>query len=72
MQKRLLGGGKQSDYDVSKLYQTRALFFSVTPWNLTSRTIPLTWKCGFEGKQATLNNIIINGNDHQRGGWRRR
>ena len=65
MQKRLLGGGKQSDYDVSKLYRDEGyLFFSVTPveLNIQNDSVDVEMRIS-EGKQATLNNIIINGND---------
>ena len=65
MQKRLLGGGKQSDYDVSKLYLRRGTYFSgVTPveLNIQNDSVDVEMRIS-EGKQATLNNIIINGND---------
>ena len=65
MQKRLFGGGKQSDYDVSKLYRDEGyLFFSITPveLNIENDSVDVEMRIS-EGKQATLNNIIINGND---------
>ena len=65
MQKRLFGGGKQSDYDVSKLYRDNGyLFFNVKPveMNIEKDSVDVEMRI-VEGKQATLNNIIINGND---------
>ena len=65
MQKRLFGGGKQTEYDVSKAYRDNGyLFFSVTPVALTVEgdSVDVEMRIS-EGKQATLNNIIINGND---------
>ena len=65
MQKRLMGGGKQNDYDVSKLYRDNGyLFFNVTPVEMaiTQDSIDVEMRIS-EGKPATLNNIIINGND---------
>ncbi len=65
MQKRLSGGGKQTDYDVSKLYRDEGyLFFQVTPveLNIEGDSVDVEMRIS-EGKQATLNNIIINGND---------
>ncbi|MCF0175983.1 MAG: outer membrane protein assembly factor BamA, partial [Bacteroidales bacterium] len=65
MQKRLFGGGKQSDYDVSKLYRDNGyLFFSLQPveLNIDGDSVDVEMRIA-EGKQATLNNIIINGND---------
>ncbi len=65
MEKRLHGGGKQTDYDVSKLYRDNGyLFFSVTPveMNIQHDSVDVEMRIS-EGKQATLNNIIINGND---------
>ncbi|MBQ8061736.1 MAG: outer membrane protein assembly factor BamA [Bacteroidales bacterium] len=65
MQKRLTGGGKQTDYDVSKLYRDEGyLFFNVTPveLNIDGDSVDVEMRIS-EGKQATLNNIIINGND---------
>jgi len=65
MQKRLFGGGKQNEYDVSKLYRDNGyLFFSLTPveTNIQNDSVDVEIRIS-EGKQATLNNIIINGND---------
>ena len=65
MEKRLHGGGKQTDYDVSKLYRDEGyLFFEVTPveLNIEGDSVDVEMRVT-EGKQATLNNIIINGND---------
>ena len=65
MEKRLKGGGKQTDYDVSKLYRDEGyLFFQVTPveLNIEGDSVDVEMRIS-EGKQATLNNIIINGND---------
>jgi len=65
MQKKLFGGGKQSDYDVSKLYRDNGyLFFNLTPveTNIQNDSVDVELRIS-EGKQATLNNIIINGND---------
>ncbi len=65
MQKRLLGGGKQGDYDVSKSYRDNGyLFFNVTPveLNIEGDSVDVEMRIS-EGKQATLNNIVINGND---------
>ena len=65
MQKRLQGGGKQTEYDVSKLYRDNGyLFFQVTPveMNIQNDSVDVEMRIS-EGKQATLNNIVINGND---------
>ncbi len=65
MQKRLFGGGKQTDYDVSKLYRDNGyLFFNLQPveLNVVGDSVDVEMRV-VEGKQATLNNIIINGND---------
>ena len=65
MQKRLFGGGGQNDYDVSKLYRDNGyLFFNVKPveMNIDRDSVDVEMRI-VEGKQATLNNIIINGND---------
>lgn len=65
MQKRLFGGGKPSDYDVSKLYRDEGyLFFQLTPveLNIENDSVDVEMRIS-EGKQATLNNIVINGND---------
>ncbi len=65
MEKRLFGGGKQNEYDVSKLYRDNGyLFFNLQPveLNVAGDSVDVEMRV-VEGKQATLNNIIINGND---------
>ena len=65
MEKRLYGGGKQNEYDVSKLYRDNGyLFFNVQPVevNIQGDSVDVEMRI-VEGKQATLNRIIINGND---------
>lgn len=65
MEKRLQGGGKQGDMDISKLYRDNGyLFFNVQPveLNVAGDSVDVEIRMA-EGKQATLNNIIINGND---------
>ena len=65
LEKRLFGGGKESDYDVSKLYRDNGyLFFNITPveLNIQGDSIDVELRIT-EGKPATLNNIVINGND---------
>ncbi len=65
MEKRLYGGGKQNEYDISKLYRDNGyLFFSIQPveMNVVGDSVDVEMRV-VEGKQATLNNIIINGND---------
>ena len=65
MDKRLYGGGKQSDYDITKLYRDNGyLFFNITPveTNIQNDSVDVELRIS-EGKQATLNNIVINGND---------
>ena len=65
MDKRLYGGGKQTEYDVTKLYRDNGyLFFNITPVevNIQNDSVDVELRIS-EGKQATLNNIIINGND---------
>lgn len=65
MQKRLFGGGKQSEYDISKLYRDNGyLFFNITPVELSINkdSVDVEMRIS-EGKPATLNNIVINGND---------
>ncbi len=65
MEKRLFGGGKQSEYDVSKLYKDNGyLFFNLQPveLNIEGDSVDVEMRV-VEGKPATLNNIIINGND---------
>ena len=65
MEKRLHGGGKQTDYDVSKLYRDNGyLFFTITPVELSIQNDSVDVEIRMsEGKPATLNNIVINGND---------
>ena len=65
MEKRLFGGGKQSEYDLSKLYRDNGyLFFNLQPveLNIDGDSVDVEMRI-VEGKPATLNNIIINGND---------
>ena len=65
MQKRLFGGGKQSEYDITKLYRDNGyLFFQVQPVeiNIEGDSVDVEMRI-VEGKPATLNNIVINGND---------
>ena len=65
MNKRLFGGGKQTDYDISKLYRDNGyLFFNVTPveLNIQNDSVDVELRVS-EGKPAIINNIIINGND---------
>ncbi len=65
MDKRLHGGGKQTDYDVTKLYRDNGyLFFNITPVevNIQNDSVDVEMRIS-EGKPATLNNIVINGND---------
>jgi len=65
MEKRLYGGGKQSEMDITKLYRDNGyLFFNVTPveTSIQQDSVDVELRVS-EGKQATLNNIIINGND---------
>ena len=65
MEKRLYGGGKQTDMDISKLYRDYGyLFFNITPveTNIQNDSVDVELRIS-EGKQATLNNIVINGND---------
>jgi len=65
MEKHLFGGGKQNEQDVSKLYRDNGyLFFHVTPveTNIQNDSVDVEFRIS-EGKPATLNKIIINGND---------
>ena len=65
MEKRLYGGGKQSEYDIQKLYRDNGyLFFQLTPveLNIEGDSVDVEMRI-VEGKPATLNNIVINGND---------
>lgn len=65
MEKRLRGGGKQNEMDITKLYRDGGyLFFNVQPveLNIEGDSVDVEMRI-VEGKQATLNNIIINGNN---------
>ena len=65
MEKRLFGGGKQSDMYVSQLYRDNGyLFFQIEPveLNIEGDSVDVEMRV-VEGKPATLNNIVINGND---------
>ncbi len=65
MEKRLFGGGKPNEYDVSKLYKDNGyLFFNVQPveMNIEGDSVDVEMRI-VEGKPATLNDIVINGND---------
>ena len=64
MEKRLRGGGKENEAAVNKLYTDNGyLFFNVTPveLNIQNDSVDVEMRIS-EGKQATLNNVIINGN----------
>ena len=65
MEKRLHGGGKENEYDISKMYRDNGfLFFNVTPVevNIQNDSVDVEMRIS-EGKPATLNEIVINGND---------
>lgn len=65
MDKRLNGDPKQQDQDVKKLYTDNGyLFFNVQPVekNIESDSVDVEMRL-YEGKQATFNRIIINGNN---------
>ena len=65
MEKRLFGGGKQTEYDITKLYRDNGyLFFNIQPveLNIEGDSVDVEMRI-VEGKPATLNNIVINGND---------
>ena len=65
LEKRLHGGGKENEYDVSKLYRDNGyLFFNVTPVevNIQNDSVDVELRIS-EGKPAILNDIVINGND---------
>ena len=65
MDKRLFGGGKQTEADVSKLYRDNGyLFFNLqaVELNIEGDSVDVEMRV-VEGKPATLNNIVINGND---------
>lgn len=64
MEKRLFGGGKEGEMDISKLYRDQGyLFFNVMPveLNIDGDSVDVEMRM-VEGKPATFNNIIINGN----------
>ena len=64
MEQRLRGGGKENEAAVNKLYTDNGyLFFNVTPveLNIQNDSVDVEMRIS-EGKQATLNNIVINGN----------
>ncbi len=65
LDKRLHGGGKQTDYDITKLYRDNGyLFINVTPVevNIQNDSVDVEIRIS-EGKPALLNAIVINGND---------
>lgn len=65
MQHRLFGGGKQNELDINKLYMDNGyLFFRVQPveTNIVGDSVDVEMRI-VEGEPATLNRIIINGND---------
>jgi len=65
MEKRLFGGGKETEGNVSTLYRDNGyLFFNLQPveLNIEGDSVDVEIRI-VEGKPATLNNIIINGND---------
>ncbi len=65
MEKRLFGGGKPNEFDVTKLYRDNGyLFFNVQPveMNIEGDSVDVEMRI-VEGKPATLNDVIINGND---------
>ena len=64
MEKRLFSGEKEGDISVSKLYRDNGfLFFNVMPveLNIEGDSVDVEMRM-VEGKPATFNNIIINGN----------
>lgn len=64
MDKRLNGGEKDNDISVSKLYRDNGfLFFNVIPveLNIDGDSVDVEMRM-IEGKPATLNNVIVNGN----------
>lgn len=65
MEHRLYGGGKENDFTISKLYRDQGyLFFNVTPveLNIDGDSVDVEMRM-VEGKPATFNKIIINGNN---------
>lgn len=64
MEKRLMGGEKNNDNSVSKVYRDNGyLFFNITPVELKidGDSVDVEMRM-VEGKPAIFNNIIINGN----------
>ncbi|MBQ0123227.1 MAG: BamA/TamA family outer membrane protein [Bacteroidales bacterium] len=64
MEKRLFGGEKENDISISKLYRDNGyLFFNIVPveMNIDGDSVDVEMRM-VEGKPATFNNIIINGN----------
>ncbi|MBQ7222540.1 MAG: outer membrane protein assembly factor BamA, partial [Bacteroidales bacterium] len=65
MNKRLNGGGKETDIVISNLFRDNGyLFFSATPVETTivGDSVDVEIRI-VEGEQATFNNVIISGND---------
>jgi Outer membrane protein/protective antigen OMA87 len=65
MEKRLFGGDKEGELAVSKLYRDNGfLFFNVVPveLNIDGDSVDVEMRL-VEGKPATFNKIIINGNN---------
>ena len=64
LQKRLYGGGKEGEPDITKLYMDEGyLFFRIRPveTRIVGDSVDVEMQIA-EGKPALLNNIIINGN----------
>jgi len=65
LNKRLFGGGKEGDYDITKLYRDNGyLFITITPVevNIQNDSVDVEIRIS-EGKPARLNEVVINGND---------
>ncbi len=65
MEKRIYGGGKETEGNISTLYRDNGyLFFNIQPveLNIYGDSVDVEMRI-VEGKPATLNNIVINGND---------
>jgi len=65
MEKRIFGGGKETEGNISSLYRDNGyLFFNIQPveLNIHGDSVDVEMRI-VEGKPATLNNIVINGND---------
>ena len=65
MDKRIFGGGKETEANISTLYRDNGyLFFNIQPveLNIEGDSVDVEMRI-VEGKPATLNNIVINGND---------